>query len=180
MRKFVGVVLAAGLLVPAAMYVGAPAGAAGGTSCAKGAGSATFTPALPDLTSTVKVKDVLKSSGTVTGCTGTVKSGTLTGVAPPSTGSNCKTIATPTTTPTKLTLTVKWNTGATTTIAAQLKEIPGTPVTTQTVSGTVSAGLFKGSKLTGKFTYKLPAGVCGKGKPLAKLTYTNVGATVIK
>lgn len=180
MRKFVGLVLAAGLLVPAAIYVGAPAGAAGGTSCASGKGSAKFTPALPDLSSKVKVKDVLTSSGTVAGCTGTVKSGVLTGKAPASTGSNCLTIATPTTTPTKITLTVKWNTGTTSTIAAQLKEIPKTPVTTQTVSGSVTAGLFKGSKLSGKFTYKLPAGACSKGHPLAALTYVNVGATVIK
>ena len=179
MRKLVGLVLAAGLLVPAAIYVGAPAGAAGGTSCSTGSGSATFTPALPIITSAVKVKDVLKSSGTVSGCTGTVKSGTLSGVAPASTGSNCKSIATPTTTPTKITLTVKWNTGATSTVAAQLKEIPKTPVTTQTVSGSVTAGLFKGSTLSGKFTYTLPAGACTKA-PLAKLTYKNVGATVIK
>ncbi len=180
MRKVLGLVVAAALMVPAASYLSSSAGAAGGTSCASGKGSATFTPALPDLSSKVKVKDVLKSSGTVAGCSGTVKSGTLTGVAPASTGSNCLSIATPTTTPTKITLTVKWNTGATTTIAAQLKQIPKTPVTTQTVSGTVTAGLFKGSKLTGKFTYKLPAGACSKGHPLAKLTYTNVGATVIK
>jgi hypothetical protein len=181
MRKFLGFVVAAGLLVPTAAIVTSPAGAAGGSSCSSGKGSATFTPALPDLSSKTLVKDVLKSTGTVAGCSGTVKSGTLTGVAPASAkGSNCLSIATPTTTPTKITLTVKWNTGATTTIAAQLKEIPKTPVTTQTVSGTVTAGLFKGSKLSGKFTYKLPAGACSKGHPLAKLTYTNVGATVIK
>ena len=181
MRKVLGLFVAAALMVPAAAYFGSSAGAAGGTSCASGKGSATFTPALPILSSKVKVKDVLKSSGTVAGCTGTVKSGTLTGVAAPSaTGSNCLTIATPTTTPTKITLTVKWNTGDTSTIPAQLKEIKGVPVTTQTVSGTVSVGLFKGSKLSAKFTYKLPAGACSKGHPLAKLTYTNVGATVIK
>jgi len=180
MRKAVGVLVALAVTLPFGVLAASGAGAAGGTSCASGAGSATFTPPLPDLSSKVKVKDVLKSSGTVAGCTGSVKSGTLTGVSAVSTGSNCLSIATPTTTPTKITLTVKWNTGATSTIPAQLKDIPHVAVTTQTVSGTVSAGLFKGSKLSGKFTYSLPAGACSKGHPLAKVTYKDVGATVIK
>ena len=180
MRKFLGLFVAAALVIPAAAMVGGPAGAAGGTTCASGSGTATFTPPLPDLTSTKKVKDVLRSTGTVSGCTGTVASGTLTGVSPASTGSNCKSVATPTTVATKIKLTVKWNTGATTTIQAVLKEIPHTAITTQTVSGPVTAGLFKGSKLSGKFTYTLAKGTCSKGHALAKLTYTNVGPTVIK
>jgi hypothetical protein len=179
MRKTFGVLVAAALLVSAALVIGAPAGAAGGTSCKSGSGSATFTPPLPVIGSKTKVKDVLKSSGTVAGCTGTVKSGKITGVSPKSTGSNCTTLATPTKTATKVTLTVKWNTGASSTIAAQLKQIPKKPVTTQTVSGPVTAGLFKGSKLSGKFTYSLPSGACTK-KPLSKLTYKDVGAIVIK
>jgi hypothetical protein len=180
MRRFVGVLVAVGLLVSAAVIIGAPAGAAGGTSCKSGGGTATFTPALPIFTSKTKVKAVLKSSGAVAGCSGTVKSGKITGVSPKSTGSNCTTLSTPTTTATKVTLTVKWNTGATSTIAAQLKQIPNVAVTTQTVSGPVKAGLFKGSKLAGKFTYSLPKGACGKGHPLAKLSYNDVGAVVIK
>lgn len=180
MRKFLGVFVAAGLLVSAAVIVGAPAGAAGGTSCKTGSGTATFTPALPDLTSKAKVKDVLKSSGVVGGCSGTVKSGKLSGVSPKSTGSNCLTTATYTATGTKITLTVKWNTGASSTVAAQLHQTKGVAATHQSVAGTVTAGLFKGSKLSGKFVYTLPKGACSKGHPLAKVTYKSVGATVIK
>ena len=50
MRKFVGLFAAAALLVPAAMIVSQPAGAAGGTLVRRRVqGSATFTPALPTL-----------------------------------------------------------------------------------------------------------------------------------
>jgi hypothetical protein len=181
MRKFVGLFAAAALLVPAAIMVSQPAGAAGGTSCAKGSGSATFTPPLPDATSTKKVKDVLKSSGTIGGCKGGgVTGGTLKGVSPASKGSNCKTLLTPTKTPTKVTLTVTWNTKKTSTIAATLSEIPKVPVTTQKVAGTVTKGLFAGSKISGKITYTAPKNACTKGHPLAKVTYKNAGATVIK
>jgi hypothetical protein len=180
MRKFAGFFMAAALIVPAAVIVGQPAGAAAGTSCKTGSGSATFTPPLPDVSSKKKVKDVLKTSGKVAGCSGAVKSGTITGVAPKSTGSNCTTLATPTKVPTKVTLTVKWNKGLASTVAAQLKQIPKVAVTTQAVSGTVTKGQFKGLKLSGKFTYTLPKGACGKGHPLAKLTYKDVGAIVIK
>ena len=180
MRKFLGLLVATALVMPAAAMVGGPAGAAGGTSCSSGSGTGTFNPPLPDLTSKKKVKDVIKVTGTLSGCTGTVASGTLTGLSPASTGSNCKTIATPTNVGTKIKLTIKWNTGASTTIQAMLKQIPKKPVTQQTVSGPVTAGLFKGSKLSGKFTYTLTKGTCSKGHTLAKVTYTNVGPTVIK
>ena len=181
MRRWVGVLVATGLLVAAAVIIEAPAGAvaAGGTSCKSGGGAAAFTPALPIFASSAKVKAVLKSSGTVAGCSGAVKSGKITGVSARSAGSNCTTLSTRTTTATKVVLTVTWNTGATSTIAAQLKEIPNVAVTTQTVSGPVKAGLFKGSKLSGKFTYTLPKGACVK-TPLAKLTYADIGAVVIK
>ena len=180
MRKFLGLFVAAALVIPAAAIVAGPAGAAGGTSCASGSGSATFNPPLPDLTSTKKVKDVLKATGTLSGCTGAVSGGTFTGLSPASTGSNCKTIATPTSVGTKLKLTIKWNTGATSTIQAMLKQIPKKPVTNQTVSGPVTAGLFKGSKLSGKFTYTLAKGTCSKGHALAKVTFASDGPIVIK
>ena len=77
-------------------------------------------------------------------------------------------------------LTIKWNTGSSSTIAAQLREIANVSVTTQTVSGSVTAGLFKGSKLSGKFNYTLPKDGCAKGHPLARVTYKDVGSMVIK
>jgi hypothetical protein len=180
MRKSFGAVLAAASLLSLSVLASVPAGAAAaGTTCKTGSGSAVFSPALPKLGDTHKVKDVLKTTGKVGGCSGAVKSATLTGVSPKSTGSNCTTIATPTKTPTKVTLTVKWNKGAASTVAAQLKEITGQPVTTQTVTGTVTKGQFKGKKLAGKIKYTLPSGACTT-KPLSKVTYTDVGALAIK
>jgi hypothetical protein len=179
MRKMFGVLVAAGLLVSAALVVGAPAGAAGGTTCKSGSGTATFTPPLPILKSKAKVKDVLKSKGTVSGCSGAVKSATLAGVSPASTGSNCTTLATPSKTPTKVTLTVKWNAGAPSTVAALLSAVKGQPVTTQAVSGSVKSGQFAGSKISGKIHYSLPSGACTT-KQLAKVTYADVGSLVIK
>ena len=177
MHKVFALVVA-GLL--AAAVGGSSAGAAGGTTCKAGGGTVTFTPPLPDATSTKTVKDVQKRSGSISGCSGTVKSGKITGVSPRSTGSNCATLQTWTSTPTKVIFTVRWNIGVSSTIAAQLKEIAHVTVTTQTVSGGVTAGLFKGSKLSGKSTYTLPKGGCSKGHPLAKVTYTDVGSIVIK
>ena len=156
------------------------AGAAAGTSCASGSGTGTFTPPLPDLTSKTKVKDVLTVKGSFAGCSGAVKSATITGASPARTGSNCLSIATPTKTPTKVTLTVTWNAGAASTVAAQLTEIPKTPVTTQLISGSVTKGQFAGEKLSGKFTYSLPKGACSKGHPLSTVPYKDVGALVIK
>jgi hypothetical protein len=177
-EKMLGALVVAGLLI--AILMSSPAGAADGTTCKAGAGSVTFTPPLPDAASTKKVKAVQKRNGTVSGCSGTVKSGKITGVSPKSTGSNCVTLQTWTNTPTKMTLTIKWNTGSSSTITAQLKEIANVSVTTQTVSGRVTAGLFKGSKLSGKFNYVLPTEGCTKGHPLAKVTYKDVGSMMIK
>jgi hypothetical protein len=140
----------------------------------------TFTPPLPDATSVKKVRAVQKRNGTVSGCSGTVKSGKIIGVSPKGTGANCLTLQTWTSKPTKMALTVKWNTGASSTIAAQLKEIANVSPTIQTVSGLVTAGLFNGSKLSGKFTYTLPKDGCLKGHPLAKVTYKDIGALTIK
>jgi hypothetical protein len=170
--------VAAGLLL--SVLAAAPAGAAGGTTCKTGGGTVTFTPPLPDATSAKKVKSAQKRNGTVAGCSGTVKSGKITGVSPKGAGANCVTLQTWTSKPTKIALTVKWNTGKSSTIAAQLKEIANVSVTTQTVSGSVTAGLFKGSKLSGKFTYTLPKDGCSKGHPLARVTYKDIGALTIK
>ena len=178
MRRTLGALVAAGLLT--SILAATPAGAAGGTTCKAGGGTVTFTPPLPDGTSVKKVRAVQRRNGTLSGCSGTVKNGKIVGVSPKGTGANCQTIQTWTSKPTKMALTVKWNTGKSSTIAAQLKEIANVSVTTQTVSGSVTGGLFKGSTLSGKFTYTLPKDGCSKGHPLAKVTYKDIGALTIK
>src|SRR5471030_2830506 len=98
MRKSFGVLLAVASLLPMVMMA-APAGAAGGTVCATSAGSATFTPPLPILSSKVKVAGTLKATGTVGKCVGGgVTSGHTTFVQTVKSttgGSNCTTLTHP-------------------------------------------------------------------------------------
>ena len=68
MRKLAGVLLVAALAVPAGMIAMTPAGAVGGTVCSTAAGTATFAPPLPILSSKVLVKGTLSSAGTVGKC----------------------------------------------------------------------------------------------------------------
>jgi hypothetical protein len=94
MRKFVGLLSAAALMLPIGAIAAQPAGAATVTQYTKAAGTFKFTPPLPK---TGGVKSTLSSSGTISGCTGGgVKSGKTTFKAnPPTTKSTCATLANP-------------------------------------------------------------------------------------
>jgi hypothetical protein len=181
MRKSFLALLAVASLLPLVLV--APAGAAGGTVCTTSAGTATFTPPLPVLTSKTLVNGNLSAVGTVGKCTGggvtsghtkfkqTVKS---------TTGSNCSTLAkpSPTSKGTIGSLTITWNTGKTSTAASfTVKQTKS--VTTSTTTGKITSGLFVGSTITGSVKYSLPAGACSK-KPLATVTYVQTGAFTIK
>jgi hypothetical protein len=174
MRKVAGVLLVAALAVPAGMVAFAPAGAAGGTVCSTALGSAVFTPPLPVVTSKVLVKGTLVATGTLGKCVGggVTSAHTLFKSPKATTGSNCKTLITfdPKSKGTIGTETITWNTGTTSTVALTLKQVKGAPTKTN-ITGTVTAGLFKGSHQTGQVTYKTPAGACTT-KPLAKVTYS--------
>jgi hypothetical protein len=175
MRKYVGLLCAAALIVPAAVISTAgPAAAAPVVTCTKAAGSATFTPALPPLSSTKKVKSKLAATGTLGGCTGSggVKSATTTfKQTSASTPSNCTTLSKPDpkSKGTIGTLTIKWNKGPASTVKAlTIKQTP--KVVDSTITGKITAGQFVGKTFKGFVTYTLPKGACSS-KPLSKVTY---------
>jgi hypothetical protein len=181
MRKVAGVLFAAAMVLPIGL-VASPAGAVGGTSCKTASGSATFTPALPKLGSKVLVISTVKATGAKIGaCTGGgVKSATASITAKFSKPGNCTTLATSKTpSPTKGTGTWVWNTKKTSTIALTLTGGTGATATHAKLAGTVTAGLFKGSKLSGSVIYTIPAGACQK-VALTKVTFKQLTAIVIK
>jgi hypothetical protein len=179
MRKTLGLLCAAALMLPVVMLTAQPAGAAGGTTCKTFTGTATFNPPLPPLGSTQKVKGTVTVTGKESGCAGGgVASATVTGKsAPATTGSNCTTLAT-SKTGTKFTLNTKWNNGKTSTTT--LTSTPTKNPTIQTIAGTVTAGLFKGSHLSTVVQYTLPKGACSAGHPLKTVTLKNTKPLVIK
>jgi hypothetical protein len=156
-------------------------GAAGGTVCSTSADTAVFAPALPVLSSKVLVKGTLSATGTVGKCKGGgVTSGHTTFKSSKSTtGANCSTLAkpNPASKGTIGKLTIVWNTGKTSTVASFTVKQTKT-VTTATTTGKITAGLFVGMTITGSVKYSLPKGACGS-KPLAKVTYVQVGRFVI-
>jgi hypothetical protein len=161
------------------VLVVSPAGAAGGTTCATTSGTATFNPPLPPFGSKATVNGTFTAIGTVGKCVGGgVTSGHTKFVSDKGkTGSNCTTLATPSTTPTTGTLTITWNTGKTSTLKITLGNVKG-QITERTVSGPVTAGLFKGLKQTSAVTYAIPSGFCKTA--LKTLSYKQAGASVIK
>jgi len=175
MRKSLGLVLAAALMLPLGVMGASSSGAAGGTVCSSAAGSAVFSPALPILSSSATVKGTLTATGTLGKCVGggVATAHTLFKTAKATTGSNCKILATfdPKSKGTVGTETITWNTGKTSTVALTLKQVKGKPTTTN-ITGKVTAGLFVGSTQTGQVIYTLPAGACST-KPLSKVTYAN-------
>ena len=181
MRKTVGLLCAAALMLPVGVITaGAAGGAAATPTCKVFTGTATFKPPLPPLGDSHKVKSTVTVTGKQSTCTGGgVTSGTVTGKSvPSSTGSNCTTLAT-SNTGTKFTITTKWNTGKTST-ASILSKKAGSDPTVQNVTGTITAGLFKGKKLATTVKYTLPKGACSAGHPLAKITLKNTKPLTIK
>ena len=179
-RRFAALVLASALVMVPCVATASRRGAAGkGTSCSSFTGSATFTPALPDLSKTNKVNTTLKGTGTLSGCNGKVTGAKVTLVAKIS-GTNCLTLGNPSKTPIKVTESITWTPKATSTVAMQLTEVKNRPVTYQKIAGTVSKGQFKGLHESGALTYKTPNGACKKGQPLRKITFSAVVPTVFK
>ncbi len=149
----------------------------GATQCLTQAGTATFTPALPRLGDRTLVDSVLTLSGTIGSCTGGgVTSGTTEVVAAP-VASNCTTLVAASQPAIVGTLTITWNTNATSTIALELQQVKGKPTQTL-ITGRVTAGLFKGMQETGTLTYTVPAGGCTT-QDLSTLSYKNIEATLI-
>jgi hypothetical protein len=185
MRKFAGLLLAAALVLPAGIIAASPAGAAGGVTCKTAAGTATFKPPLPVVSSKTLVKGTLSAAGTVSKCTGSpgVTSGKTKFTSPKSTtGSNCTTLASPDpkSKGTVGTIVITWNNKKTSTAKVfTIKQVSKKDPTHATTKGKITAGLFVGKSISGTVLYKLPKGAC-TAKPLAKVTYTGSKPFVIK
>lgn len=180
MRKTIGLLCAAAMILPLGIITAGPAGAAGGTTCKTFTGTVVFHPPLPPLGSSTKVKGYFTVTGKLSGCSGGgVTSGAVSGKSVPSTtGSNCTTLAT-SKTPSKVNLTTKWNNGKTST--GPSTSTPTKNPTIQNVAGSITSGTqFKGLHLSTQVQYTLPKGACSAGHPLSKVTLKNLKPVVIK
>ena len=175
MRKFGGVLLAAAVVLPIGLIVGAPASSATttGLTCTKLVGAVTWAPAVPAAPKKTKSNVTLK--GTLSGCTGTAK--TVSGViALPviktTPASNCTLLLTK---PPKITQAGGSITWATTKTKSTLGLLTLTPAGTATYKATakVAKGQFVGKTFTmiGAFT--------PNGCPLTKATLSLKKATKV-
>jgi hypothetical protein len=176
MRKIGVALLAAAFALPVSLMA-SPAGAVAGASCNTFTGTATVKPGLP--ATAAKVKPVISTKNAkLAGCTGGVTSGLLTGTLTGSVLQNCAGLAKQTNFGLKGTATVVWNTKQTSTISWSLTPGPKGKITTVNLPGTVTAGLFKGSKMTGQVMFTLTKGQCGTA-PLTSVPVKQVTKIVI-
>jgi hypothetical protein len=140
MRKGFGLLAALALLVSFGASVVAPAGAAGGLppTCKTFAGTETWTPPLPALSSKATVNSTVKLSATLTGCSGVagITKGTSSSTSK-ITKQNCTTTVAAAGTGAKSTGVVKWNNGKTSTSADVLtlkSKVGVSPATFQLVA----------------------------------------------
>jgi hypothetical protein len=153
MRKGFGLLAALALLVSFGAWVTAPAGAAGGLppTCKTFAGTETWTPPLPALSSSTKVNSTVKLSATLTGCSGVagITKGTSSSTSK-ITAQNCTTTVAAAGKGAKSTGVVKWNNGKTSTSADVLtlkSKVGVSPATFQLVAK-ITAGVGAGHTTT--------------------------------
>ena len=152
-----------------------------GTVCAQETGTATFSPPLPRLTKSgggTVVDTVLTTNGTIGNCVGGgVTGGTTALVSSTIVGASCSTFAAGTQGPFHATLTITWNTNATSTVALQI-QAPKGRATSPRLSGTVTDGLFKGLRETATLGFSLGKTGCTSAD-LSTLPYKQLVSTVI-
>jgi len=182
MRKTLGLLCAAALMLPIGVITAGSAGAATVTQCSAAAGTATFTPPVAKgptaATQGPKRSSKLSSSGTVSGCAGGgVKSGKTKFVqtSKPTPG-NCYTLLNPkASSPGTLgTLTITWNTGKVST--AKGFKIKQTAATTATTTGKITSGQFAGKTIKGTVSFAPKKGDC-VNSDLSQVSYTNKKGT---
>jgi hypothetical protein len=178
MRKVVGVLVAASLMLPVAAIIGTEAGAATATTvCKTLTGKQTYTPSLPKLGVATKVTSTVASTSKLGGCVGGgVTSATIS--AKSKYVGNCTTFVAGFAKPTKGTASIKWNTGQTSTVATTLtskSKVGQSPVIALLVSK-FTAGLFVGhsSTVTIKATSAGGTKTC-ISLPLVSFTFVNSG-----
>jgi hypothetical protein len=184
--RFSKFLFAAALVVPTGMtVVGAasgPAGAAGGTTCAKASGLATFTPPLPVVGSTQKVKPTITvKNAKQSGCKGGgVTSAKFNSTVKFHTATNCQILLSGASSPNPPTGTISttWNTGKTSTATVTLNPVSGQATQTH-ITGKVTKGLFKGLSIDATLSFAPKSGDCAS-TPLKSVTFKNVGPITIK
>jgi hypothetical protein len=176
MKAFYRSALAIALVVPMGIVMSGPAGAAGGTSCKTQVGKATITPGL----SLVKHPQTIVATTTIGGCAG---GGVTAGVGKATlklASTDCLGLAKGGTKQT-LTETITWNTKATSTIKGQSVSGTGAKATQATITGTVTAGLFAGSKMSTTIVFAVNKGQsCSKTSAIKGLTIKGLKPLVIK
>jgi hypothetical protein len=150
MRRICLFTMVVALLAPVAVLTAGPAGAAGGTTCAKPTGSITITPGLTSTPTVQTISVVLPikacKGGGVTGGTsrGSLKTAKI-DISNLATGA-----------PITLNDTITWNTGKTTTFSAKTTtKISSSGAISATIKGKVSKGLFLGGNVTAAVSVKL-------------------------
>jgi len=185
MRKTLGLLCAAAMLLPIGVITANAAGGAAATpTCGATKGTAKFTPALPKITNppskAKKVLSKLTATGTLSGCAGggvTGGSVKFTQTSKPTPG-NCSTLAAPSKTSkgTIGTLVITWAGGKGTSTATAFTVKQTAAIVDATTTGKITSGLFAGKTITGTTTYTLPKGACSTAD-LSTLSYTNKKGT---
>jgi hypothetical protein len=174
MRKTLGLLCAAAMMLPIGVIAAnAAGGAAALPTCTAAAGTFKFTPPLP---ASGGVISNLSSAGTVTGCTGGgVKSGhtTFKQTVKSTTKGSCATLAKPTGKPTVGLFTVTWNTGKTSTAKVFNVTQSKTTITNATTTGKITSGMFVGKTITGTVTFALKTSGSGSSLKCTGGTYKN-------
>lgn len=178
MRKVSGVLFAVAMVLPVGLLV-SPADAAGGTTCKTTLATATFSPALPPLTSAAKVNTTVTSTGKVSGCVGGGVTGGSFKTSYKLTGENCKVLLTYTGKTTTAPITTTWSNGQKSVGTITLHPVKGA-ATKNTVTGVTKTGLFAGLKLTTSYTFTAASKTNCVSTPLAKVTVKGASPVVIK
>jgi hypothetical protein len=166
----------AAALVLSVVIVAGPAGAAVGTSCKVSIGRATIAPGL----SSVPAVQTITATTTLSGCTGGgVTAGT--GRATLKLGATDCTGLAKGASKEALTETVTWNGRKASTFTGTTLSGTGARVLQATISGTVTVGLFKGSRVSTTFAYSVNRGeTCSKTTAITGLSIKGLKPFVIR
>jgi hypothetical protein len=182
MRKFSGVLLAVTMLAPLGLIGSAAGAAAAKPTCKTISGTASVSPALPALTNKTKlVKPTLTVKGAkLAGCTGGgVTSATVGAKLKWGLPANCTTLVAGKTANIAGTVTFVWNTKASSTATVTLHSKDPKATTHLTLAGSITTGLFKGSKLSIVIGFTPLNGGCTTAG-LSKASFKQVSALTIK
>jgi hypothetical protein len=183
MRKALGLVFAASMLVSVTAIATSPAGGATNTAlpkCKALSGTQTFSPALPKLGDPKLVKPTTTTNLTITGCTGGgITGGTSKGSVKATTATNCTTLVKNSGKPGAPSKgIIKWSNGQTSTTSNVLTVTskPGaSPIIAKLVSK-YTAGLGKGHTSTAIITATPNKGFC-VSVPFSKSTFKSTKIT---